>query len=63
MADQLPAEHTGTLGRLMVCDRCGHDEHVLACGADVDAGVECCCRDVPVPGIYPFVPRGPRARG
>ena len=48
------------LGRLMSCDRCGHDEHVLSCGADVDAGVECCCRDVPVPGIYPFVPRGPR---
>lgn len=52
MPDQLPAEHTGTLGRLMPCDRCGHDEHVLRCGALIYDTAPCPCRDVPVPGVY-----------
>ena len=47
------------LGRLMSCDRCGHDEHVLRCDAELLAGVLCRCRDVPVPGIYPPVAASP----
>ncbi|MDF1603410.1 hypothetical protein [Nocardioides sp. YIM 152315] len=53
MADERPAEHTGTLSRLMPCDRCQHDEHVMRCDAEVIPGVLCRCRDVPVPGLYP----------
>jgi hypothetical protein len=46
--------HSG-LSRRMPCSLCGHDEHVLKCGALVDlliVDVFCPCRDVPVPGVY-----------
>ena len=42
------------LSRVMPCDRCSHDEHVLRCDAEIVLGVLCRCRDVPVPGIHPL---------
>lgn len=53
MADPLPSDHRSTLGRVMPCCHCGHDEHVLRCDAEIVAGVLCRCRDVAVPGFYP----------
>ena len=55
-SDARPNDHDRPgLSRIPPCDRCGHDEHVMKCGALVDlriVDVFCPCRDVPVPGVY-----------
>lgn len=53
------------LSRVMPCFYCEHEEHVLECQALIDLSivdVHCPCQGVPVPGIYPTVPRASRFR-
>lgn len=53
MSDALPSDHTSPLGRDMDCPNCLHSLHHLRCGCDLGNGIECPCRGVAVPGIYP----------
>lgn len=48
------------LSRLMPCDRCGHDEHLLHCRALISEAhqVLCPCRPAPIPG-HPPLTRSP----
>ena len=56
-SDERPNDHDRLgLSRIPSCDRCGHDEHLLRCGALIDPvheDVACPCRGgVPLPAVF-----------
>ena len=67
-ADVRPNDHDNPAGlsRVPPCNRCGHDEHLYACGvviaerANEGRDVLCPCRGgIPIPGVF----TNPRNRG
>ena len=61
-ADARPNDHKDPAGvsRIPPCNRCGHDEHLMRCGALVDPVYEdvlCPCRGgVPLPAVFATTP-------